>query len=984
MQCRALKLSPVSIALIVCTALCGQTSLWNPSRTGTEPDSDPESLAQDHPGILEFQNIMLQEVCWFHRSAAICFEAPDRRTSSARIAAMRRQQHNMEADDVLQLSLPRLTMEPAAHLQQDYQYMSTALRRPLPRNDRQWIRTTVMQEDILTRQQVSQAICLLLVRVFSKQLADPTAAKARHFARLATDMVKPLLYQPMLLALWPLLSAEAQGKMQNWYTQYERHKRLHPDVPEFLVDPNFLDNVAYDIQLLWFAETVDFGELRNQPQYAYLVGRQTLDAIDRVFSHCHRTRNAVANLRSSPFDVPHKSRVPLRGGVQLSLDLSKAFDRLPRSKLEEALRRINVHPDQIQLILYIHYEMLLVFCKNEYTSEIHTNSGIRQGCGLAPLLWTAYTLLTLEKLEAFLSRDQLTAFADDYHVSWEIESLLQFNNCCVQIGRIIDVLTDLGMQISTDKTAILLLLGGGGVPGSLDSLDSLNSQGANGNGRLDAVQKGHPSNGDGGGGGGGRPPTKWSRPGGKGEGHGEQDRDKETDKHHIQEDDPQETRPSRVRLPSRTRDKDSRPSSRSQRDEDNRWKGWGGWGRRDRMDDKELRELMKELCRLVLRQADTVAYLQMDLGFMLFLKTSMKPKLPVEEETTKQWAIVNNLYKTAQAWHAKKSSDPDSLTNTLRTTLVYCMMTTLQERITALETSQEDVRRLESLGIMENGCFLYMRWNQERKCHEKTQQEHLTLAQAKEHEAVIVKHLVFPRVVLRFHALRKLTSEMASEVRDPQQVLGVPTHLFSIRAPRFQFGDAPHRGQPSSKQAGTVPSGESHRRSGVQAVVDEATVKAIKLGNTQDFCYANACLLAEAGCVICGKSHRGVTQYTPGLPGDSKTRPSFCRALAVSRKLINHALHTEWEARPQPPEYGLPSEVIDAGNVLPLPLSAQLAPGDGASPVTLQCLVNQWPHQAQRGQEVYFAAAERPPPVLLLQVARFNSTGHKLSDLVGQ
>ena len=262
------------------------------------------------------------------------------------------------------------------------------------------------------------------------------------------------------------------------------------------------------------------------------------------------------------------------------------------------------------------------------------------------------------------------------------------------------------------------------------------------------------------------------------------------------------------------------------------------------MDDKELRELMKELCRLVLRQADTVAYLQMDLGFMLFLKTSMKPKLPVEEETTKQWAIVNNLYKTAQAWHAKKSSDPDSLTNTLRTTLVYCMMTTLQERITALETSQEDVRRLESLGIMENGCFLYMRWNQERKCHEKTQQEHLTLAQAKEHEAVIVKHLVFPRVVLRFHALRKLTSEMASEVRDPQQVLGVPTHLFSIRAPRFQFGDAPHRGQPSSKQAGTVPSGESHRRSGVQAVVDEATVKAIKLGNTQDFCYANASLLA--------------------------------------------------------------------------------------------------------------------------------------------
>ena len=58
--------------------------------------------------------------------------------------------------------------------------------------------------------------------------------------------------------------------------------------------------------------------------------------------------------------------------------------------------------------------------------------------------------------------------------------------------------------------------------------------------------------------------------GGKGEGHGEQDRDKETDKHLIQEDDPQQTRPSRVRFPSRARDKDLRLSSRSQKDEDNK------------------------------------------------------------------------------------------------------------------------------------------------------------------------------------------------------------------------------------------------------------------------------------------------------------------------------------------------------------------------------------------------------------------------------
>ena len=62
--------------------------LTEDEQSGTEPDSDPESLAPGHPGILEFQNIMLQEVCWFHRSAALCLDAPDKRTSSARIAAM--------------------------------------------------------------------------------------------------------------------------------------------------------------------------------------------------------------------------------------------------------------------------------------------------------------------------------------------------------------------------------------------------------------------------------------------------------------------------------------------------------------------------------------------------------------------------------------------------------------------------------------------------------------------------------------------------------------------------------------------------------------------------------------------------------------------------------------------------------------------------------------------------------------------------------
>ena len=208
---------------------------------------------------------------------------------------------------------------------------------------------------------------------------------------------------------------------------------------------------------------------RQQPQHAYLEGRQSLDALDKVFSHCYRVRQAVSNTRPAPFAASAGRRPPLKGGVQLSLDLSKAFDRLPRSRLEEALRRLQVPDNLTQLILYIHYEMLLVFHKDEYVAELHTNSGIRQGCGLAPLLWTAFTLLAMERLETFLTPDQLTVFADDYHVSWDIDSELHFHNCCVQIGRILDDLTELGMQISVDKTVVLIHLGGSAAKKAMHS-----------------------------------------------------------------------------------------------------------------------------------------------------------------------------------------------------------------------------------------------------------------------------------------------------------------------------------------------------------------------------------------------------------------------------------------------------------------------------------------------------------------------------------
>ena len=75
------------------------------------------------------------------------------------------------------------------------------------------------------------------------------------------------------------------------------------------------------------------------PQFAYIHHRQTSDAIDRVISHCQQVRSRVAANRFNPFQPTH-NRAKFTGGMQLSLDLAKAFDKMPRRCLLMSLERI--------------------------------------------------------------------------------------------------------------------------------------------------------------------------------------------------------------------------------------------------------------------------------------------------------------------------------------------------------------------------------------------------------------------------------------------------------------------------------------------------------------------------------------------------------------------------------------------------------------------------------------------------------------------
>ena len=205
--------------------------------------------------------------------------------------------------------------------------------------------------------------------------------------------------------------------------------------------------------------------LQEVPQFAYMMGRQVNDALDRVISHCYSVRELLKGGSRSVVRLQEGRRDPLlRGGMQLSLDLSKAYDKLPRCFLLQTLERVGAPAELSSLIMYIHDSAIIVITKSAESAHIRMGRGIRQGCGLSPMLWIGFTLLLFDKLHAVLPDNTLTGYADDFHALWQFEHPRDFRNAIGQIPRIMEVLRFYGMDIALDKTAILLAIQGRAAP----------------------------------------------------------------------------------------------------------------------------------------------------------------------------------------------------------------------------------------------------------------------------------------------------------------------------------------------------------------------------------------------------------------------------------------------------------------------------------------------------------------------------------------
>ena len=195
------------------------------------------------------------------------------------------------------------------------------------------------------------------------------------------------------------------------------------------------------------------------PLYAYIPGRSSEDAIMRLMTHIDAVTSSSALFRHKIHLEADGYVHKLSGGLILSLDLSRAFDEVPRDKLFQSLGELGIDSNLINILTHIYSDTKVEFAfKNVYRS-FTAAKGIRQGCSAAPTLWVLYTLSMLQRLSHDTSLEwvqkALTIYADDICVHFLYWGMAEFDQNISNVGRLFDILESFGMSINYTKTAAI-------------------------------------------------------------------------------------------------------------------------------------------------------------------------------------------------------------------------------------------------------------------------------------------------------------------------------------------------------------------------------------------------------------------------------------------------------------------------------------------------------------------------------------------------
>ena len=136
---------------------------------------------------------------------------------------------------------------------------------------------------------------------------------------------------------------------------------------------------------------------------------------------------------------------------------------------------------------------------------------------------------------------------------------------------------------------------------------------------------------------------------------------------------------------------------------------WPKQGRKD-----NLRDLVNMIGRLVLRLEDAQAVMNLDNEFVLFLQSGASQN---------QLSVTSALYEVACDWHEKKTNNPSSLNQPMRSVLMYSFLACLLERLNKMEQDSDFYEAAKTKGLVENTRYLFLQWDPQQKRRVKAQQD---------------------------------------------------------------------------------------------------------------------------------------------------------------------------------------------------------------------------------------------------------------------
>ena len=152
------------------------------------------------------------------------------------------------------------------------------------------------------------------------------------------------------------------------------------------------------------------------------------------------------------------------GGVCFALDLSQAFDMVSRRDLLDTLRAAGADSALIDLVAALRAESTYSFRTQGQEGQVVSTTGIKQGCKLAPTLFSMLTgtifreLIALVGVQAVV--DYLTGYADDLTVHREIHSMEDLGRAHALIEQLLALVRKHGFAVNPSKCTMMVKLEG--------------------------------------------------------------------------------------------------------------------------------------------------------------------------------------------------------------------------------------------------------------------------------------------------------------------------------------------------------------------------------------------------------------------------------------------------------------------------------------------------------------------------------------------